>query len=207
MDSGVSQLFWVIIIITIFGASIIKRFLANKAKANARNNAREQDDVDSDRPKPVRRQQTTSEWENFLGDMFGVKPVRAPDDRPKTRNRPEAEHVETKEKEAIAHESVELEESGILEGSGISEFHSTIEDRHLKSTIEDDAAKQSISGSDIFRPLSASGSEYELHTKKKSEVLNYMSKKEGLKNAIIYSEIIGPPVGLRKRSLFRYKNM
>ncbi|MGR3319297.1 MAG: hypothetical protein ACUZ8O_12570 [Candidatus Anammoxibacter sp.] len=208
MDSGVSQLFWIIIIITVFVASVVKRFLANKAKANARNNAREQEGAGSVKPRPV-RQQTTSEWENFLGDMFGVKPVKAQDNRPEIENRPEAKYVEAEaaeEKETITHESVELEKPGILEESGISEFHSTIEKRHLKSTTEEDAAKQSIFETDIFKPLSVSGSEYELRTKKRSYILKNMFRKEGLKNAIIYSEIIGPPVGLRKRSLFRYKN-
>ena len=211
MDSSVSQLFWIIIIITVFAASVVKRFLANKAKANARNNAREQEGAGSVKPRPV-RQQTKSEWENFLGDMFGVKPVKAQDNRPEIENRPEAKYVEAEaeeeeeEKETITHKSVELKKPEILEESGISEFNSTIEKRHLKSTTEKNAAKQSISESDIFKPLSASGPEYELQTKKRSNVLKNMFRKEGLKNAVIYSEIIGPPVGLRKRSLFRYKN-
>ncbi|MGR3221052.1 MAG: hypothetical protein ACUZ8H_14745 [Candidatus Anammoxibacter sp.] len=197
MDSGVSQLFWIVIIITVFAASVVKRFLVNKSKTNAKNNIREQDGVGESKPA---RQQTTSEWENFLGDMFGVKPVREPNNRPGIERRPKANHIEAKEKKQTAHENVVGEEHGI------TEFHTTIEDRHLKSSIEVDAAKKSLFESDIFGPLSTSWEEYALRTKKRSEILNNMFKKGGLKDAIIYSEIIGPPVGLRKRSLFWYKH-
>ena len=88
------------------------------------------------------------------------------------------------------------------------EFRAVIEDRHLKSALEKDVFKSTIQDQRIHSTLSESKEAYKKKTSPKQAGIHpyKIHQKEGPKDAIIFSEIIAPPLALRrKRSLFRHR--
>lgn len=201
MEIGILQLFWVVLILVIFIASVVKRYLSNKKSRDrlSRENVR---DREQDKSIKLRKQRGRPEWEDFMSDMFGIEPIQIKTRKPPKKDRAETKQVVTKEneyKEYVDKKSPELMEEGI------SEFHGTIEDRHIKSQIEEVLKPSAIEPHVISSSFeSEQGYKPEIERKKIKSLHYNIFKKDGLKNAIIYSEIIGSPIGLRKRSIFRH---
>lgn len=199
MEIGILQLFWLVIILVIFIASVVKRYISAKKSRDrlSKENVGNMEEVKRIRPE---RQQGRPEWEDFMSDMFGIEPIRVKSQKPLENVVIRTKKTETEEKKYADEKMEELTEQGM------PEFHATIEDRHIKSKIEEDVLKPSVSEPHVVSASFESGQESkpEIEGKKIKAMPYNIFKENGLKDAIIYSEIIGLPIGLRKRSILRH---
>ena len=207
MEKGILQIFWVIIIIAILAFNIIKRVSANKKKDRTVNDGRTREDnsyrKDNDR-KPVKK----IDWENIIGNILGVE-----FDKPQLR-KVSSPREEFDEADYVDGETVKdvIPEDESIE-AGISEFHTSIEDRHLETTLKPETEfHTSIEDRHLettLKPETELDSSNLVHTAKikhhkdikckKSRIIkNKILNKHDLQTAIIFSEIIGPPVSRRK---------
>ena len=192
MEIGLLQLFWLVLIMAIFIVSAIKRYLRNKKSQSKLSNIniREREEL---KRRKLQDKKVKTGWEEFMSDMLGVEPIEIRPKRPEKEDRPELKHKEKKKKEEVAKtESIETVESGIRE------FHTSIEDRHIKSQLEEKVLQPTIAESHIV-PVTTKQKKEKVYT----PLSNRIFRKNGFKEAIIFSEIISTPVVLRKRSRFR----
>ncbi|MCF6149803.1 MAG: hypothetical protein E3K37_14200 [Candidatus Kuenenia sp.] len=200
MEIGILQLIWFVIIIVIFLVSILKHSLNRKSKERLPEekvrNRQEPGDIHS------KRQKMKPEWQDLLDTVFGNERLQM--QTGKEVNKTQGQDISA---ETVENDSAERK-AGKSGDQKIPEFHAAIEDQHLKSDLEKNILKPSIQGQHIYPTLSEFKDEYKKITIPKQTITpSYkIHRKGGPKDAIIYSEIIAPPLGLReKRSLFRYR--
>lgn len=201
MEIGLLQLFWLVLIMAIFIASAIKRYLRNRKAQNKLSNVnvREREELKRRR---AQDQKSKSGWEDFMSDMFGVEPIEIRTRRPQSEDRRKPRHKEIKKKEKVKTEILEVE----AVESGINEFHSSIEDRHIESQLNENVLQSAIAKPQIVSSVESKAKEEYKHQKMQKEyspIAHSIFRKNGFKEAIIFSEIIGTPVALRKKSRFK----
>ncbi len=200
MEVGILQLFWIFLFLAILAFNVIKRVSANKKKENTIKGRKTVDDEGYRKDKEIKPAKKI-EWESIIGNIFGVefdnpqlKRVRAP--REEVEELEEAEHVDTEKR----HDVVVDDDSMKAE---ISELHSSIEDRHIDTitgdTILDTTLKPEKESDSVYH-VNVPENNYNKEAKIRKVIRNKILSKNDLKTAIIFSEIIGPPVSRRKRS-------
>ena len=194
MEIGFTQLFWVVIILAVFLVSAIKRFKRQKQEAQLANGEDEIDEsgeIETDRPG---NRQKSSNWDSFISEALGLEPehvqIRKPDNKePGKLYVPE---IET-ENESIVAESDETKKDRDAVGTDVQE----LANHHLTSNIEENAFGSTFDESDSGKPGTVCLKETGYCKTEKTG--SYVIDRSSLKKAIIYSEIIGPPVSLRSR--------
>ncbi len=195
MEIGFTQLFWAVIILAVFLVSAIKRFKRQKQEAQLTNGEDEIDEsgeMETDRPG---NRQKKSNWDSFISEALGLEPqhvqIKKPDNNEEARKLYEPE-IET-EHESIVAETDETEEQWDAVGTDTQELVNL----HLTSNIEGNTLGSSFDLSDSDEP--GTGYLKEPGYCKTGKTGSYFMDRSSLKKAIIYSEIIGPPVSLRSR--------
>lgn len=197
MEIGILQLIWFVFIVVILLASIIKRSLNRKSQErfSGKNVRRREESRDINSGK----QQGKSGWQDLLDTMYGNERLPVQTQRKVKRGLRQATYSETTANESAESRTVKSE------GQKTPEFRAVIEDRHLKSALEKDVFKSTIQGQRIHSTKEA----YKKKTSPKQAGIHpyKIHQKEGPKDAIIFSEIIAPPLAFRrKRSLFRHRH-
>ncbi|MBE7547887.1 MAG: hypothetical protein K8F34_14080 [Candidatus Kuenenia stuttgartiensis] len=200
MEIGILQLIWFVFIVVILLASIIKRSLNRKSQErfSGKNVRRREESRDINSGK----QQGKSGWQDFLDTMSGNEHLPVQTQKKVKGGQRQATYSETMANESAESRAVKSE------AHKTPEFRAVIEDRHLKSAPEKDVFKSTIQGQRIHSTLSESKEAYKKKTSPKQAGIHpyKIHQKEGPKDAIIFSEIIAPPLALRrKRSLFRHR--
>lgn len=185
---GLEQLIWIVLLLVILLVSVIKRIIGQKrGKRLDRVNLGESivKKETSARPRPKERD---TEWERFLRDMLGIEtPVYKTEKEPKEKPVSDSERVaDISEKVEIGLEPVSAEKELDKPVRIKSKSHPVpeVEKRHLKPTIEEHYVKVEESGVKMEKEMAVAPFN--------------LFKKVGLKDAIVYSEIIGPPLAKRK---------
>lgn len=211
METGILQLFWVIVIVTIFAATLVKRLFNNKkGDQQARRSGSERKDIV--RPEPGKRR-LMHEWQDMVDDMLDRESMRTQQTEPRSSRRRLTEDVAVDENDSgynnrVEEDETKDDEAGDMDADrvpsdqhgNVSEFHATIEDRHIKPSIDDVTANHSA----IYTPPILSTS-FE-HEEKRGKIkktrrspIHAILARDGLRNAIIYAEIIGLPKGLKRK--------
>ncbi|QII13670.1 hypothetical protein KsCSTR_42910 [Candidatus Kuenenia stuttgartiensis] len=200
MEIDILQLIWFVFIVVILLAGIIKRSLNRKSQERfSGNNVRRREesrDINSG------KQQGKSGWQDLLDTMYGNEHLPVQTQKKVKGGQRQATYSETMANESAESRAVKSE------ARKTPEFRAVIEDRHLKSAPEKDVFKSTIQGQRIHSTLSESKEAYKKKTSPKQAGIHpyKIHQKEGPKDAIIFSEIIAPPLALRrKRSLFRHR--
>ncbi|MDR4508107.1 MAG: hypothetical protein MRJ65_07715 [Candidatus Brocadiaceae bacterium] len=200
MEIGILQLIWFVFIVVIFLASIIKRSLNRKSQERlpGKNVRKREENKDIDSGK----QQRKPGWQEFLATLYGNESIPVQIQKKIERRQKQATYSEAMENESAESNTAPSEDRKT------PEFHAKIEDRHLTSDLEKKVLKSSIQDQHIHSKFSELQDEGKKKTRPRQTVAHSLKihQKGGPKDAIIFSEIIAPPLGLRRnRSIFRHR--
>lgn len=183
MKTDISQLIWLAIILIIFFSSIIKRLLSKRSK----DKPAKRDVSKYDKRTEVKhgKQKTQMEWLDFVTNVLGLE-------TPQVEIRRQNENSESE----LYDHAIRKQEDQKAEQLDIT--HSEIKKQQLETTI---TAPFTSSIQDEY-----GDKEEDKRDKSKINILDNIATKGTLKNAIIFSEIIRPPVSKRKKTIGRHNS-
>ncbi len=197
MDSKLSQLFWFAVILIVIIFNIIKFIKKQKPDDNQ---SRELKRRAGQKPITARRKpEKKMEWDSFVTGILGFEQPERPVRRvvkakPKPAKQaplPEAERIEAeKEVKPLDYNSHDI-------GSGrlANKLETSIEGREMESFVESHHLETSIDTFGVEEPDAT----YAIKRKSKKRYLQNFLREGGLKEAVIFAEIIGPPASKKRR--------
>lgn len=195
MEIGFTQLFWLVIILTVFVLSVLKRFKQQKQKDKITDKSVEE--FTEDEPEEFKYR---LDLNSFVNKALGLETIH---DKPiikKNSNTRLPNKTETNSEKIVT----EIENTSFNNNNDhtiTDKLHSTIKEQHLHSPIGNSSFgpsfnKPSADGV-LIHSYETQNNAYEQINKRKINVF----ENDSLKKAIIFSEIISPPISLRKRKL------
>ena len=208
MKTDISQLIWLAIILIILFSSIIKRILSQRSKGKpAKRNVSEYDKRPEIKPE---KQKNQMGWQDFITNVFGLETPQVQIRRQNENGESEFhDHTIRKQEDKKTKQSDSHVDSShnAIGGSNyhdpvkphIQNLKTSIEGRHINSKVEKQQLETTITDHFISSTQAEYGNNEEKRDKNKINILDKIATKGVLKNAIIFSEIIRPPVSKRKR--------
>ncbi len=197
-------IFWLLVIAFVV-ITTIKRI--KKQKEQEENARRDGNKLKNARPGTSRETQKGNNWEEFLDNVLGgVETGAVPTEnrRPQELSGPHSEKRDETEVEetgaSLLNASTKDEHKTVsYNESGIHHLHSAIEGRNAKTEIEEHVLTSSFEQSKTELALPDFYGDSKTAYDKKKRTKHAILQKGLLKKAIVFSEIIGPPVSLRKK--------